>query len=74
MLHRQSADSADQSAETYPAKFNLQENIVFGKAYDEECYNRVVSECALTDDLAALPWGDITEIGERGINLSGQPV
>ena len=49
----------------------MQANIVFGKAYEEEWYIRVIMACALTDDLAMLPWGDLTEIGERGINLSG---
>lgn len=48
-----------------------QDNIVFGKAYEEQWYVRVVTACALTDDLAMLPWGDLTEIGERGVNLSG---
>ena len=49
----------------------MQDNIVFGKAYQEQWYVRVVTACALTDDLAMLPWGDLTEIGERGVNLSG---
>ena len=49
----------------------MQENITFGKEYDEQWYIRVVLACALADDLAMLPWGDLTEIGERGINLSG---
>jgi len=31
----------------------------------------VVDACALRADLAALPAGDATEIGERGITLSG---
>lgn len=50
----------------------MQDNIVFGKAYEEQWYVRVVTACALSDDLAKLPWGDLTEIGERGVNLSGQ--
>ena len=50
----------------------MQDNIVFGKAYEEQWYVRVVTACALTDDLAMMPWGDLTEIGERGVNLSGQ--
>lgn len=53
-------------------RMRMQDNIVFGKAYREEWYIRVVMACALTDDLAMLPWGDLTEIGERGINLSGE--
>lgn len=32
---------------------------------------QVVSACALAPDLAILPDGDATEIGEKGINLSG---
>ena len=52
--------------------FDVQENITFGRAYEEEWYIKVVTACALPDDLAMLPWGDLTEIGERGINLSGQ--
>jgi ABC-type molybdenum transport system ATPase subunit/photorepair protein PhrA len=34
-------------------------------------YNRVVAACALGHDIAQLPAGDATEIGERGVNLSG---
>ena len=49
----------------------LKGNILFGRPYDEERYNEVVKACALVDDLAILPAGDMTEIGERGINLSG---
>lgn len=46
-------------------------NIVFGRVFNYERYYEVVKACALVDDLAALPAGDMTEIGERGINLSG---
>ena len=49
----------------------MQENITFGREYEEQWYIQVVLACALADDLAMLPWGDLTEIGERGINLSG---
>ena len=49
----------------------LKENIVFGAAFDEARYRRVVEGCALLPDIAALPGGDLTEIGEQGINLSG---
>ena len=46
-------------------------NIVFGREFDEKRYNEVIEGCALLDDLKILPAGDMTEIGERGINLSG---
>ena len=38
---------------------------------DEDKYKRVLDACCLLPDLAMLPAGDKTEIGERGINLSG---
>ncbi|KAK9761312.1 hypothetical protein K7432_013885 [Basidiobolus ranarum] len=49
----------------------LKENIIFGLPFDEERYRRVLNVCALERDLEVLPGGDDTEIGERGINLSG---
>ncbi|KAI0537862.1 multidrug resistance-associated protein 5 [Xylaria digitata] len=50
---------------------SLQNNITFGKELDEDWYNRVVEACALQADLDMLPHGDQTEIGERGITISG---
>jgi ABC-type multidrug transport system fused ATPase/permease subunit len=50
---------------------NVKENILFGKDYDETWYNQVIDACALRPDLAMLPAGDRTEIGERGITVSG---
>ncbi|GAU91811.1 hypothetical protein RvY_03999-2 [Ramazzottius varieornatus] len=49
----------------------LRDNILFGKAYDEERYLNVLEACALKRDLEILPDGDQTEIGEKGVNLSG---
>lgn len=49
----------------------LQGNILFGREYDETRYQEILHACALLDDIAVLPAGDQTEIGERGINLSG---
>ncbi|VDO99793.1 unnamed protein product [Soboliphyme baturini] len=49
----------------------LRNNILFGKKYRPDVYNRVVGACALQKDLELLPGGDQTEIGEKGINLSG---
>lgn len=49
----------------------VKNNILFGRDYDQEFYNKVVSVCALTTDFNILPAGDQTEIGEKGINLSG---
>ncbi|KAG2022883.1 ATP-binding cassette transporter [Coprinopsis cinerea AmutBmut pab1-1] len=51
----------------------IKENIVFGSPvpFDEERYHRVVHACALEPDLSILSAGDMTEIGEKGITLSG---
>lgn len=49
----------------------LRDNITFGKPYDPEWYRAVVEACALQPDLDMLPDGDSTEIGERGITVSG---
>ncbi|KAJ2802087.1 hypothetical protein H4R20_003417, partial [Coemansia guatemalensis] len=49
----------------------LRDNILFGSDYEPEFYSRVIDACALRQDVDALPAGDLSEIGERGINLSG---
>ena len=49
----------------------LRENIVLGAPMDEAWYQRVLAACALLPDLKILPGGDMTQIGEKGINLSG---
>lgn len=41
------------------------------RVHREERYWEAVRVCCLNDDIAALPCGGRTEIGERGINLSG---
>ncbi|OWK15922.1 hypothetical protein Celaphus_00004092 [Cervus elaphus hippelaphus] len=50
---------------------NVRENILFGEKYDHRRYQQAVRVCALQEDLSSLPYGDLTEIGERGLNLSG---
>ncbi|KAJ2087988.1 hypothetical protein IW138_004585 [Coemansia sp. RSA 986] len=49
----------------------LCENILFGREYDQEFYNKVIFSCALSDDVSNWKNGDQTVIGERGINISG---
>ncbi|KAF9949970.1 hypothetical protein BGZ65_006947, partial [Modicella reniformis] len=50
---------------------SLRDNILFGKPFEPERYYRVLFACSLEPDIAILPAGDLTEIGEHGINLSG---
>ncbi|KAF9359131.1 hypothetical protein BGX26_000075 [Mortierella sp. AD094] len=49
----------------------LRANILFGNAYDPVYYQKTIEACCLQQDFAMLLGGDMTEIGERGINLSG---
>ena len=50
---------------------SVRENILFGKPYERKWYDAVIDACALRPDLEMLPNGDMTEIGERGITVSG---
>ncbi|XP_039359660.1 ATP-binding cassette sub-family C member 12 isoform X1 [Mauremys reevesii] len=50
---------------------NVRQNILFGEEYNEERYNYAINVCSLKSDMETLPYGDLTEIGERGLNLSG---
>ncbi|XP_063105389.1 ATP-binding cassette sub-family C member 12 isoform X5 [Cavia porcellus] len=50
---------------------NVRENILFGEKYNHQRYQHTVHVCGLQKDLNSLPYGDLTEIGERGLNLSG---
>ena len=49
----------------------LRNNILFHEEYDEHKYNEILKISELESDLAVLQGGDLTEIGEKGINLSG---
>ncbi|KAM0786024.1 hypothetical protein ACM66B_006839 [Microbotryomycetes sp. NB124-2] len=50
---------------------SIKTNILFGSPYEAERYEAVLDACALRADLALFDAGDETEIGERGISLSG---
>ncbi|CAN8068720.1 unnamed protein product [Agarophyton chilense] len=49
----------------------LRNNITFGKEFDEHLYKKALDVSALKYDIDILPAGDMTAIGEKGINLSG---
>ncbi|TFK47824.1 P-loop containing nucleoside triphosphate hydrolase protein [Heliocybe sulcata] len=50
---------------------SIRDNILFGYPYEERRYEDVLDACALKPDLDVLEDGDLTEIGARGISLSG---
>ena len=49
----------------------VQQSIIGESAFDQRFYSSVVRSCALDEDLRQLPQGDQTEIGSKGIALSG---
>ena len=49
----------------------VRDNVTFGAAADDARLAACVDACALGGDLASFPAGDRTEIGERGVTLSG---
>ncbi|KAL8950390.1 MAG: hypothetical protein Q9222_003570 [Ikaeria aurantiellina] len=50
---------------------SIRDNILFISPYEEARYKKVLKACALTQDLATFKHGDLTNIGENGIGLSG---
>lgn len=53
---------------------SIKDNIVFGRPFEQERYLKAIRDSALEKDLETLQDGDLTDIGERGINLSGKLV
>ena len=49
----------------------IRENILFGLPYIDTKFQHVVDTCNLRKDLADFSSGDQTEIGQRGVKLSG---
>ncbi|KAJ3842929.1 P-loop containing nucleoside triphosphate hydrolase protein [Lentinula raphanica] len=57
--------------ESWVLNETVKDNILFGSAFEEERYKKVVYQCALERDLSLFAAGDQTEIGEKGLTLSG---
>ncbi|KZP30958.1 P-loop containing nucleoside triphosphate hydrolase protein [Athelia psychrophila] len=57
--------------ESWVQNETIKENILFGAPFDEERYKKVIWQCALTRDLELFDAGDSTEVGEKGLTLSG---
>ena len=49
----------------------MRDNILWGKAYQFSWYTKVVEACALKQDFSQLARGDLTQVGEGGVTLSG---
>ncbi|GJN32169.1 hypothetical protein PR202_gb20651 [Eleusine coracana subsp. coracana] len=50
---------------------SVQDNILFGSTMDKPRYEETLQRCSLVYDLENLPFGDLTQVGERGETLSG---
>lgn len=59
------------SQQPWIQNLTVRDNITFGLPFERSKYNKVLEACALIQDLGTLPAGDLTEIGERGVNVSG---
>ncbi|KAK6832825.1 hypothetical protein RU639_003877 [Aspergillus parasiticus] len=49
----------------------VRSNILFGLPFNDVRYRQVLDACVLTKDLQTLVDGEFTEIGPKGVNLSG---
>uniref|UniRef100_K3WSA8 Uncharacterized protein n=1 Tax=Globisporangium ultimum (strain ATCC 200006 / CBS 805.95 / DAOM BR144) TaxID=431595 RepID=K3WSA8_GLOUD len=59
------------SQQPWVQNLTIRDNILFGQPFHAEKYARVLDACGLLPDLQEYPAGDQTEIGQKGINLSG---
>jgi ABC-type multidrug transport system fused ATPase/permease subunit len=59
------------SQESWVQNETIRDNILFGSPYDEERYKKVIYQCGLKRDLSLFEAGDATEVGEKGLTLSG---
>ncbi|KAK4395155.1 ABC transporter C family member 8 [Sesamum angolense] len=49
----------------------VRDNILFGKPMEKNKYEEAIRVCALDKDIESFDYGDLTEIGQRGLNMSG---
>lgn len=63
-----------RTQDTWIQNTTVRENILMGLPYNEARYQAAVEASALLPDLRVLAAGDETEIGEKGVNLSGGQV
>ncbi|RHZ31753.1 hypothetical protein DYB26_003042 [Aphanomyces astaci] len=59
------------SQEPWIQQMSVRDNILFGSPFDSRKYTRVVEACGLLPDFGLMAFGDLTEVGSKGRNLSG---
>lgn len=50
---------------------SIRDNVVFGKKFDADFYDKTIKACSLDRDLDIFSEGDMTVVGEKGLQLSG---
>ncbi|KAJ7283148.1 P-loop containing nucleoside triphosphate hydrolase protein [Mycena rebaudengoi] len=65
------AGVAYAAQESWVLNETIKDNIIFDTPLDEERYKKVIYQCALEQDLDLFQAGDQTEVGEKGLTLSG---
>ncbi|KAJ3994664.1 hypothetical protein F5050DRAFT_1800596 [Lentinula boryana] len=57
--------------ESWVQNATIKENIIFDSPFSPSRYQKVLYQCALEKDLELFQAGDETEVGEKGLTLSG---
>ena len=71
MRIRNTGGRAYVEQEPYILSESVQDNITFGLPYVPEKFAYISKLACLEEDYEQLAKGQLTEIGERGVNLSG---
>lgn len=70
-LARRYATIAYSGQQPWMTNGSIRDNILFGESYRPKRYEKIIETCALKSDIDTMPNGDLTQVGERGLNLSG---
>ncbi|KAF8917347.1 P-loop containing nucleoside triphosphate hydrolase protein [Mucidula mucida] len=57
--------------ESWVQNETIKANIIFGGPFEEDRYKQVIYQCGLERDISLFDAGDETEVGEKGVTLSG---
>jgi len=57
--------------DTWIMNGTVQENILMGQTFDKDWYDRVIAACGLVPDLQLFIKGDLSIVGDRGVQCSG---
>ena len=70
-IHRRYKSLAYAAQDPWVMDGTVKENILMGMTFHEAWYGKVVAACSLLTDFDQLRNGDLTIVGDRGVQLSG---